>query len=115
ALKVSEQLASHINLTSQKETKVGRDLIIPAAAGVQLVAGIANRGDKLSLDEAVDIFRFAAIEVARLFARAEKYLAKRRGDIASLFFVQNTCSGESLGVCEAAFDVGFDQSPVKCE
>ena len=38
------------------ETQVGRDLLVAAAAAVQLVSRVANQRDQLLFDEMVDVF-----------------------------------------------------------
>ena len=60
------QVSSHlIGCGPNIETKVGCNLFVTAAAAVQLVAGIANEGDQLLLDEVVHIFRFLVLQERR--------------------------------------------------
>ena len=64
--RASRQICSQlIDRGPHVEAQVGGDLLIAAAAAVQLVAGIADQSDQLLLDEVVDVFRLGVVEKLR--------------------------------------------------
>ena len=62
----SAEIGAHlVNRSPHVETQVGRNLLVAAAAAVQLVSRVANQRDQLLFDEMVHVFRFAVVEKCR--------------------------------------------------
>ena len=55
-LRTPQRERSAINFVAQPQTQVGRDLIVSAASGVQLTAGVANHFYQPRLDKRMHIF-----------------------------------------------------------
>jgi hypothetical protein len=82
---------------------------------MQLVSGVAYRCDKLGLDETVNIFGVATVEIAGFRSRARLNLAQSFANFAAFGFGQHARVDQRLRVREARFDVGFDQSSIEGE
>ena len=54
-----------IDRSPNVETQIGRNLLVAAAAAVQLVSGIADQRDQLLFDEVMHIFGFVVVEKGR--------------------------------------------------
>ena len=60
------QVGAHLIYRSPNvKTQVGRDLLVAAAAAVQLVSRVPNQRDQLLFDKMVHVFRFAVVEKCR--------------------------------------------------
>ncbi len=60
------KINSHlINCSPNVEPQVGGNLLITAAAAMQLVSGIANQDDQLLLNEVMYILRFVVLQERR--------------------------------------------------
>ncbi len=51
-----------VNRGADVKTQIGRNLLVAAAAAVQLVSRVANQRDQLLFDEVMHVFRFAVVE-----------------------------------------------------
>ncbi len=56
-LSVAQRIVQSINFVAQPETQISCNLIVPAAARVQLAAGVANHLHQPSFNKRMHIFR----------------------------------------------------------
>ncbi|CAI2041383.1 Uncharacterised protein [Serratia liquefaciens] len=65
-LQLDDRLMQIADLLFAPQLQIGRDLIVAAAAGVQLLAQIADLLDQLLLHPAVDVFGIALDDCQRI-------------------------------------------------
>ena len=59
---------------AHEEAEVGRNLLVAAAPGVQLVASGADQRDELLFDEVVNVFGFRIVEIPETIRRGGRFL-----------------------------------------
>ena len=79
----AERGGDGVALVAQVEAQIERDLVVAAARGVQLRAGVADAPRQLGLDVHVDVFELGLeLELSRLDFRAD--LAQPGDDLRPL-------------------------------
>ena len=102
----------HADLVAQPQPHVGRDLVVARAAGVQLLAGIANVRGQRRLDVHVNILAAdRPLERACLYALADALEAGDNG--ISLSGSEDALLRQHHGVGDAALDVVAVQPLIK--
>ena len=86
------------------EPEVGRDLVVAAAAGVELAADVADPLDERPLDVHVDVFELVA-ELESAAGDLVVDLLEAGHDLVSLVVGQDADLGEHVGVGDRAADV----------
>ena len=87
-----------IDAVAHEEAEVGRNLLVAAASGVQLVASGADQRDELLFDEVVDVFGFRVVEEFQRRFGAVADFSERFCDLGKLFGGQHSGMFESVGV-----------------
>ena len=59
-LQIAQARGHRVDLVADPEPQVGRDLVVAAAAGVELAADVADAVDQRPLDVHVDVFQVLA-------------------------------------------------------
>lgn len=95
------------------ELEVGGDLIVARAAGVQLLAEIADRGDELALDPGVDVFGIRAEDLLGiLLHRGEQHL-HRLLQFCLLALGQHAHLDQGAGPGHGALDILLRQAVIE--
>ena len=63
---IGQQVLQRVDALAHKEAEVGRDLLVAAASGVQLVSGRANQRGELLFNEVVNVFGFGIVQKRRV-------------------------------------------------
>ena len=111
ALRGPEQGAERVAFVAEVEAEIQGDLVIAAAGGVQLRAGVADPLGQLGLEVHVDVFEFGLErEFPRLDLRAD--LAQTCRDLCALLRGDQPGGFERGGVRDGARDILPPESPV---
>ena len=93
-----------VDLVADPEPEVGRDLVVAAAAGVELAADVADAVDEGPLDVHVDVFQLLAeLELAGGDFVAD--LLQAGDDLVPLVVGEDAHFGEHVGVGDRAADI----------
>ncbi len=101
-----------IDRLADPKTKVGRDLIVAAAGGMEFAAGIPQPVDQRPLDVHVDVFEFhteAELSLLNFSANVRQGLLNLKAFVGG----KQPLAGEHLGVSDRGFDILSVQPPIK--
>ena len=93
-----------VDFVANPEPQVGRDLVVAAAAGVELAADVADAVDQGPLDVHVDVFQL----LAELEAAGGDFVAdllEASDDLVPLVVGEDADFGEHVGVGDRAADI----------
>ena len=96
-LQVDQPLVDLVDRLADPEPQVGRDLIVAAAAGMELAAGVAEPVDQGPLDVHVDIFQFGREREAVLLNFLAD-LAQGLLNLAAFVVAEQADLGQHLGM-----------------
>ena len=97
---------------AQIQPQVQRHLLVARATGVQAAAGIADTGDELALDEAVDVF-VDAVHPGRIRAALLEDGRQRLGNRLRVGGGEHAGVGQRLRPRQASGHVVFEQAAIK--
>ncbi len=109
-----EQREDPADLSTQPQPRVERDLLVAAAAGMDLIGKAAGALLQLANDQRVNVFVGGAVEEARLL-RFFKDRVEGRGQRRDLGGGKDADALQGAGEGLRAFDVGVDQKFVEVE
>ena len=103
-LQVEQSRVDAVEGVADPEPQIGGDLIVAAAAGVQLAADIAQALDERLLDVHVDVFELG---LERKFSRFDFFAdgCQRFADLVALCVAEQADLGQHLGMGDRAGDV----------
>ena len=96
---------AQLQLPRGPEPQVGGDLVVAAAARVQLLAEVADAGDELALDPRVDILVGGVDDRARVILRKREDLRERSRDLALFVLGDHPHAHDCLRPCDRALDI----------
>ena len=97
-------------LRAHEEPKVGRNLLVAAAPGVQLVAGGADQRGELLFDEVVDVFGFRIVQEFGVDLSATADFRESSQDFGEFFGGEHAGMFERVGVGAAGGEFEGQQS-----
>ena len=104
AEKVKERRSELFALVKKKESKIERDLVVSAPAGVKPLSGVARASCELALNEGVDVLG-VHVDLQRAAFKLREDLFKRGNDLFAFAFVDYSLPPEHFRVSDRAADV----------
>ena len=98
-------MAQFVDGFTRVQAQVGRDLLVAAAAGMQLVSGFTDGRDELLLDEMVHVFRIRSFEQHWIGSCSELKFIKPTQNGGKFLARENACAakGTRMSAAGSAF------------
>src|SRR5689334_7947137 len=82
---------------------------------MQFVTGITDRSHKLCFYKTVDVLGFATVQIILILAGSPQDFIESPADPPRFAFIQYSRADQRLGVSNARFDIGGNQTTIECE